>query len=1010
MSTSLDTHKLTTAEVLTHILSHLPPDTLSSMSLVSRRFHKLVTTPPAWRIAFARYFPGAASLDSGDNPEADVERSQRRMFTRLSALASWRSEYILRTRLIRSLGRGRPALQAVPKSSVSRSHGNVGLNAAVITYQSGLMFPVSHMHATFGVGLNKRQPAFVHGAAEQGLVSGSDPTTGKVGIWGLADYQAFHHFTDLYGGETEFGLGSGDVVGLPNSLDVSQPYGRIYGEGCPGGRVFYTAASEQRGRFLSITSTANHAIGVPEVTMIGCAVTSVWIAKSEAVLKASGGVFGLLTGFSNGVLSAFALGNSPSYGQRYDKGEPTAKWVLCPGVPIVSISVDEHVSSRKLDAGRIWAVVLNALGEVFYLTEMPEQPEMPGKVQSGDADQAAWHTGRGLEWVLLEVSRRQAKSDPFSTSSVDGSYSPRISGRSSGLDEEQTTAETREVERFIQYKPKYIRSICDGWDMQRKLMVDFGGDNESVLLISRGLHDDPAAIKRFTRYRRKISVNYDLEPWPTVQEAIPRRSIFGGVASGGPPSASHSVPRSRTSSTDDVATKFEVEWRISDFSFGEARNVQITTIAIDDSDFAHLAPLEDPLLGMSPGSNTSSPFASPLGQGQTLASSSDVPGHRSRLIAVGTKTGAVILWDIRATLPHSAEVINTITPVRLVYTKSPEISSIALTALYLVHGGNDGLVQAWDPLASSLEPIRTLNSRFSDRARRRIAQADASAQGVGHNYFAAGAIVLDPDPTVLRGMVSLGTHLRYWSYSSTAADAYKSRKRGQLSRRSGRGSNDGGIDHKVTATGRGMLKDYIVNEQMEMEREKLAHRKEQVRFSGRFGTTLLGEDASEEELLAYATMLSEEALKSDEARRTSQGSSAIASPRPGSKAGHAASSSKSGVDADMEEAIRLSLLESEQASPSPYATLEEDVPGFNIPIRYAKGVRRSAGSPNPTAGSSKKQTSEADDLEFALQLSLAEEQSRLQAADDHEFPALEIRSSSEGSTHNGKGKGKGRKR
>lgn len=950
-------------------------------------------------------------MNTGASPAADTEKSQRRYFTRLSALASWRSEYILRTRLIRSLGRGRPGLQAVPKSSVSRSSGNAGLNAAVITYQSGLMFPISHMHATFGVGLNKTQPLFVHGAAEQGLVSGSDPTTGKIGMWGLADYQAFHHFTDLYAGEAEYGLGAGDVVGLPNSLDVSQPYGRVYGEGCPGGRVFYTAASEQRGRFLPLSSKANHALGIPEITMIGCAVSAVWLAKSEAVLKVTGGIFGLLTGFSNGVLAAYALGNSPTYDRRYEKGEPTAKWVLCPGVPITAIMVDEHVSYRKVESGRIWAVVLNALGEVFYLSEPAARPETSGKSSPDSIDRTAWHTGRSVEWTLLEASRRQAKVDPFSTSSTDGSYSPRISGERTALDKEQIIAETKEVEKFIQYKPKHFRAICDGWDMERKLLVDFGGDNESIVLISRGLQDDPASIKRFTRYRKKVSVNHDLEQWPTVQQSMPTRSIFGGVVNDTPGSPSQSVPRSRTSSTDDFATKFDFEWRMSNFSFGELRNVQVTTVAMDASDFAHLAPMEDPLLGMSTGSNSSSPIASPLGQGQTLASSSDVPGHRARLIAIGTKSGVVMLWNIRSTVSPAADVVNTVQPVRVIYTKSPEISSVALTALYVVHGGNDGLVQAWDPLASSLEPIRTLNSRFSDRARRRIAQADASAQGVGHNYFAAGAIVLDPDPTVLRGMVSLGTHLRYWSYSSTAADAYKSRKRGQLRRRSGRGSNDA-ADHKVTATGRGMLKDYIVNEQMEMEREKVAKRKEHERFSGRFGTNLLGEDASEEELLAYATMLSEETLKSDEAKRASQGSSAIASPRPGSKGGPAATSSKtSKMEDDLEEAIRLSLLESDAASASPFAASDVPIePEFSIPIRYAKNAKRSTASPRAkvNASSSKSQTTEADDLEFALQLSLAEEQSRVQAADENEFLALESRSSSEGSAKRGKGKGRKR--
>ena len=988
-------------EVLTHVLSHLPPETLSSMSLVSRRFHKLVTTPPAWRIAFARYFPAADSTTGYVYaPTADLEKPHRRSFTRLSALASWRSEYILRTRLLRSLGRGRPALQAATKSNSRQSAHAV---AAVTTYQSGLIFPVSHIHATFGIGLNKKQPLFVHGAAEQGLVSSSDPGAAKAGSWGLADFQAFKHFSDLFVGEDEYGLGPGNVVGMPNVMDISQSHGRIYGEACPGGRLFYTATTEQRGRFLSVASTADHSLGIPEVTMIGCAVCSVWIAKSDSVLKAASGLVGLLAGFSNGVLVAYAIGTNPVYDRRFDKGEPTAKWVLCPGVPIISIVVDERVSGRRLEANRPWVVVMNALGEVFCLYDTPTRPDLKGKVPSADVERLAWQTGRSVEWSLVEHTRRQAKIDPFSTSTVDGSYSPRTSSVFSGLSVEQLVAETREIEQFIHYKPKHFRSNCEGWDMRRRFLVDFAGDDrhgagESIFVISCGLDDGQlSSIKRLTRCKRKLSPDYDLEPWPTVQVINPRTSIFGGSAEVNTAGSPSSMPRSRTSSTDEFGMRFDVEWRISTFSFGNLRNLQISTVALDSSDLATITAMEDPLLGMSGGSNLSSPASSPHGQSHVLSSSSDIPGHRARLMGIGTMSGIVALWDARASISPALDVVNTVDPVRFIFTRSPQISSLALSSLYIVHGGNDGLVQAWDPLASMTEPIRTLNSRFSDRARRRIAQADASVHGVGHNYFAAGAIILDPDATVLRGMVSLGTHLRYWSYSSTAADAYKSRKRGQHRRRSERGSNQV-AEHKVTATGRGLLKDYILNEQMELERDEAARWKEQERLTGRFGTNLLGAGASEEELLAYAAMLSEESWASDEAKRKgSEDASALASPGDGSR-----SSARASVDADLEEALRLSMMETVQRSSASPTDID-------IPIRYAKGAKRSNGSPRSAAGRSIVSTAptEEEDLEFALQLSLAEERSI--QMDEAGFPSLE-KSPSPSSEGSGKGKGKSKRR
>jgi hypothetical protein len=997
-------------EVLTHILSHLPPPTLSAMSLVSKRLHNLVTTPHAWRIAFSRYFPGADALIAGTGIHRssidgqEFRLSDKRSFARLSALASWRSEYILRTRLLRSLGRGKPAqFQPVGRSSGNR-HAAATQSAAVVTYSSGLLYPVSHLHATFGVGLNKKQPLFMHGAVEQGIVTSSDPTVGKINSWGLGDYEAFKHFADLFVGESEWGLGRGEMVGMPNVMDLSQSYGKVYGEACPGGRLFFTSVAEQRGRFLTITSSAAHGMGVPEVTMIGCSICSVWIAKSDSVLRTTNGVFGFLAGFSNGVLAAYALGVNPVHDRRFEKGEATARWVLCPGVPIIGIVVDDKFSYRRHSQRRIWAVVLNALGEVFYLTDVPVRPDFKGKPDPGQIDRLAWDTGRTVEWSLLEQTRRRAKPDPYNTVAVDGSYTPRTSCYALGLSKDQVLAETREIEKFLVYKPKHFQSVCEGWDMRRQVVVDFAGDDrhgagESVIALALGSDEGKsAAILRYTRRKTKIMSDFDLEPYPAIQEAVPRSSIFGAsimaseVAANASP---RSAPRSRTSSHDgDEIAPCKVDWHVSTFELGGLKGVQISAVASDDSDFALIATTEDPLLGMSGGSNTSSPLGSPLAQLSTSSSPSEIPGHRGRFLAVGTTTGVVCLWDMRGNISPAPDAVNSVPPVGMIYTDSPQISCLGLTSLYLVHGGNDGLVQAWDPLASTTQPIRTLNSRFSSRARRRLVQAQASVQGVGNNYYAAGAVVLDPDPTVLRGMVSLGTHLRYWSYSSTSADAYKSSKRRQINRRSERGSNAAANEQKFSHTGRGALKDYISIEKQELEREKVARRKEDERLSGRFGVGLLGAGASEEEMLAYATMLSEEAWTSDEVKRRGSEENSVITSKSGDTV-----HDQHDMDPAVAEAIRLSLLEDEH--PIPVVS--------DIPFRFAKKHKSASHTPVKDFGSSSKSPAtlaEENDLDFALQLSLAEENSRLMDEDD--FPALTSSPSPPSSSDGGKKKRKGK--
>ncbi|KAJ5638225.1 hypothetical protein N7490_008104 [Penicillium lividum] len=998
-------------EVLTHILSHLPPQSLSAITLVSHRFHALVTTPHAWRIAFSRFFPGPQSLVDAHLANQDDLASDRRYFARLTALASWRSEYILRTRLMRSLSRGKPAdFQPSKKQGTVRTTTTRN-GSAVATYTSQLVLPVSHIHGSFNN--SKKEPSFIHGSSEQGIASSSNPSNVKVGTWGLSDHQMFRHFADMFPGDAPYGLGAGDMVGTSNSMDVSQPYGMIYGEGCPLGRSYFISTTEQRGRFMGISDLGSQPkLGIPAMNTNLDAVCSVWIAKSASILKTTGGLIAMMSGSSSGVLTSYALGPHPTYERRYEIGQVTARWALCPGVPIIAIAVDDDYSPRRHSRRRIWAVALNALGEIYYLTDIPRQQDIPAttKLNAEEFDELAWKTGRTVRWELVEESRRTARPDPFNRELVDGSYTPRSSSDSMHLDEHQIAAETKEIENFMSFRPKHFRKICEGWNMRRDLQVDFAGDDgcgsgESVIVVARGTDEtEKASVRRYVRAPSKFA----LKSSPGTPGQEQPRSLFGGPVD---PSTPTSAPASRSSGClNDVSEK--TDWRISNFVFDDRKSIEVTTTALDISLFATITADEDPLLAMSGSSfssATSSPMLPHMDQPRT---SLEVPGQRARYLAVGTATGTVYVWNIRALPAHNPGVINSVSPLRIIQTDSPQISCVALTSLYLVHGGNDGLVQAWDPLASSTRPIRTINSRFSSRARRRLVQAEATTLGVGNNFFATGAICLDPDPTVLRGMVSLGTHLRYWSYSSSSADQYKGTKR-QL-RRGLRGSNGAGSGQRFTPSGRGAIYDFIEDEQMEIKRQEIQDAKERAHLNARFGIDLLGPDIDEEQLLLYAQLLSQEAhsgadtQKRDETAIASSVGTSVSDPTGPNSCGFDVSSSSSpyqdpadDIDDELAEAIRLSLLDDKATATSPIDLTP------SIPIKYAKGVRRRSYSPSsPMTGPESSQQKEMDDLEFAIQLSLAEDQSR-DVQEWEEFPAL-ASGHMPSSQSSGKGKGKAR--
>jgi len=166
-------------EVLIHCLSFLDPQTLLAASLVSRRFHSLIASSDVWRSAFSQYFPSTSLNQISSNIRESVAFSSsqdRRFFTRLSAGGSgsdpWRREYILRTRLLRDLARGKPHSSASRLSPTSKnSQGSV-----IITYNA-LTGPISVSH--LAAGFSSRGVRLLHASVDTIVITASDATAGR---------------------------------------------------------------------------------------------------------------------------------------------------------------------------------------------------------------------------------------------------------------------------------------------------------------------------------------------------------------------------------------------------------------------------------------------------------------------------------------------------------------------------------------------------------------------------------------------------------------------------------------------------------------------------------------------------------------------------------------------------------------------------------------------------------------------------------------------------------------
>ncbi|RYO81057.1 hypothetical protein DL766_010370 [Monosporascus sp. MC13-8B] len=1017
-------------EILTHILSHLHPDSHASVALVSKRFYSLVTTPHAWRMAFQRFFPGQDALagtgrakDGAREPDdTDAVRSETRYFTRLTPHASWRSEYLLRTRLLRSLARGKPGTNLGGVGSSPRNAQSSKKSSAVLTYNTKLPAMVTHLHATFAPS-GKKAPRVLQGAADLCVASASDPTTGRVEKWGLDDPFAFAQPDEVVPQLLPYGVGEGPAV-VPNVMDISQPYGVVGGEGFPGGRVFYRPSNEYRGKYLGQTNSVVEAHpDIPKIPELSEGICSVWITKSSAVPSLTQSMVGIMTGSSLGVVTTYALGYDPS-GPRYANGEITARWVLSPGVPIVALQVDDNYSQKRKALGRLWAVALNALGEVYYLTQPPTPPATKSKAD--DSTKLAWHAGRSAYWQLVEATRRQARPDELDKNAVRGAYSPRSPSNGMNLKKEQLVAEAREIERFLRYKPSHFRKVCTGWDMRRRLEVDFAGDDEhgageSIFVINCGIEEDQtSSILRYSRSVTQSSRQSEQSASPVESPLVTpvAPSIFGGSSpkpispkptGSSPPENAVSSSAMESPTLQNLAEPEMDDWTETSFCSKDVGHVQITTSSVDCSSLAIVARFEDPVTNAVTPSNVP---ATPTGQ-----SSSDIPGRRARLFGVGTDTGKIVLWNMRA-----AHVSDGVQPVRIIRTESPQVSCLALSASYLVHGGSDGLVQAWDPLASTLEPVRTLNSRSPGRLPRHILTVNPALRN--SNLSTVGAIHLDPGPTILRGIVAFGAFVRYWSYSSS----------GQATGRKRRLRHS---DVHGRTTGRrhgGGVKGYIAAEAEELRAEEEIEARERTRLRARFGVGLA--DLTEEEALQYAEMISQEAFLLDEQRRTSASDTGSAAdfdttsttssadtitpdpsmtsfspPVASSGPSVQATNEESDFELQIQAALRLSLLESaDDAGQSAQGNSSGE---FEFPIIYKEkqGKRPSSTPPSSShspmlqrAGSSSRAVvtdpDADDDLQFALKLSLAEEESRKASLAEFgpkdQFPPLESRVAGKG--------------
>lgn len=702
------------------IMGNLDTASLENMACASKRFNDIVRSPLVWKALFFRDFP---QLGRSIGPP-------KRFFTPLTANADWKSEYIERSALLRTLARGKLRDLNRMKSMSLRPSTSTTLDYDA--WRGGPRGTITHIAANFPErlpdGERKGYPRLIAASTDSNLVSYSDYTCGSV------ERSPFAHGR----------LGVLDAGPIPiehpletSVFDVCEPVGWIHGKPYDGGLVCIFSQLSTRppqwtcGLWTSPAFTYEGPDG-PITTSNPGTITSVWIAKSRkpgGIFKTSGYHFGALSGSSRGILTAYEI-RSPNGNVITDTREGLAAWKICPGIPIVDIKVKDTYNIKDWKAQKPWCFVTNMFGEVYYSTTLPNSEDKRAEI----------------EWHMIPQTARVPNPN------LDDGLRKRFT----------------ENEYYPFEAPwKSYSHFWEHWSSSWWVEVDW-----AELRVLRGKDGKATHIDRYTA----DPTNLDQRP---------------------------------------------LDWEVSSLAFRDALDVDVTSHSIDNSN----------------------QFTAIEGQAEPDGISI---GNNARLFTVGSGEGIAYIWNMRST-------DSTVAPVRRIQTSSPAICSIAITPLYLVHGGIDGSCKAWDIFGDVSVPLRTLNANPPSYVHHFLANLRAR-QLIDPNYqdttWWIRAITLDPDPTSLRGVFGLGTNVRSFSIAAPALNRRKKiRKPRPAAAPAGSTPKRAGNAYKKV----------IVSETRDVLAKKEKEERENEWLESRFGNSwsLRGrDDLTEEEQLQLAQAMS----------------------------------------------------------------------------------------------------------------------------------------------------------
>ncbi|KAK6353179.1 hypothetical protein TWF696_005166 [Orbilia brochopaga] len=809
-------------EILRHIIVYLDPPSLLSLTLTNHYFHKLISSPHTWRLLFLQWFPD--SKGQFTPLTAPPDPAEAKLHPDDLDTNHWRTEAILRSRLLRNLNKARPELREAGNRNGSSTyvepqfkstHLKTIPKSVIMSMMHLIQPPVTHLFGIFDdepLRPNEKMnscppdyhpiPAFRTCNLGNGQSSLWSPGNGMFKTEEESGTMVFTRYErSQYTIATSFDVM--EIVDIhqngPSSFAV---IGRRWGENRINCLAGFRLGSGERMEFL-LSHEPNQAIvgigtGVWIADLAGYgAIPGVGLEKIEPVKQENGDAKGETQEPDNRGLLAKILAAAAAEAEAEGPEEykhvpvPEASGVFTEyGIGLVYITSEGEVHMFRADTSPLApGFKVHRTLETFRTAKWKLSPRCALISVKVDNDYTPEKRALGRPWCMVQNIVGE-----IWTFSGDPNPPPQL--QDTGMtEEEEDLADLEAADNDIENGP-----IGDELSL-----MDHVQRQEAWLKLRQEL----AATYKMEREalreaeRRRIAAHVQGH-WTMIEGTRVERPISGFYLDDLYRDTGLIVGDNENIQPLKLPWIMEVDFggynvvTFSTFS-NEERRVQgfIHRLNTEFTDNKHKVPEADiggsqgfqgspdewsktrlriPKSGEEIFDNSKNPQnitslamdQSVLARAVPVSPNDNTVGGNARLFAVGTNHGRVLVFNIRGN--PSKRSSDLLMPMRVCKIPgSPKITCLAVTSLAVIAGASNGAISVFDPLGSSTEPIRKIVHAMTIDAKKDYFQRTArygwsrsEQENSWQEETSAYRICVDPNARNWRGAAVLGCNILYW--------------------------------------------------------------------------------------------------------------------------------------------------------------------------------------------------------------------------------------------------------